>query len=90
MQKWEYRVVEIYIRRSGVTYEKIISGNRSLKIEDNYVTKNSNDDDCSRPLHHHIRYLNHLGQEGWEVINIQPGDNGTLYYLKRPIESGRL
>ena len=35
------------------------------------------------------RYLNNLGQEGWEVVGIQPlTPNSAYYILKRPAQEG--
>jgi len=32
-----------------------------------------------------VEYLNRIGQDGWELVTILPGDKGHRAFLKRPV-----
>ena len=74
MQQWEYRAVNIHTRYDLVTYETVMSCGQAIKIEDSHADDSSKAAEGARALHYHICYLNHLGQEGWELIQEQKPD----------------
>lgn len=82
MQKWEY--IELLYTNT------IQSGKSTDYVGINDIAITGRDESGFR-IH---AYLNKLGQEGWEMIQVHTWDSdsehellsGALYYFKRPIE----
>jgi|RhiMetdeSRZDD1v2_1073273.scaffolds.fasta_scaffold49544_2 hypothetical protein len=73
MRKWEYLRLVVTYRGSFDTDEV------------NWVTANHADVLQPANISTFYDYLNKLGKDGWEMVNVFPINVGEVYHLKRPI-----
>jgi len=80
MQKWEYRIIDFALDKQAVDTVRVFD--TGLPADEAVPT-------IPGGSKKEVHYLNQLGQEGWEVLNVEPFTKmyyvGTRYFLKRPL-----
>ncbi|TFV79414.1 hypothetical protein E4P39_01905 [Blastococcus sp. CT_GayMR19] len=76
MEKWEHAVLRYKQDRYGTVMLSLAQGPAYIDGSVNL--------DQSQSSESVVRQLDVLGEQGWQLVSVQPGADITEYWLKRP------